>query len=477
MSSHREAPGTSKDPVVDSTDLYAFLSPDRPTTVTILANYVPLQDPAGGPNFFEFGDDVTYSVHIDNNGDGLADWTYNFNFRTDTVDPNTFLYNTSTITPPRLGSTAYANLNRPQFYYVSLVDAAGTATILQADLPCPPCNIGPRSTPDYHSLAAAAARRLHTGEVVFAGQRAEGFFVDLGSVFDLGGLRPLNSHHLIPLANAAGVNSLASKNVHTIAIQVPISKLTSSQAAPTSPTDPAAVLGIWTTASRQTVRRLNAGEGTAAASGPYVQVSRLGSPLVNEVVVPVSLKDYFNSQPPSKDSQFAAAVADPELARLLPVLYPGAFPNLAAYQAAGKKRPDIEAIFLTGIPASILPSAPTNVGGKAVAEMLRLNVAVPPTTVGDKGYSALGVLGGDVGGFPNGRRPQDDVVTIELQALAGATIPLVDKSYKVDAVVKSVTDGAPSEATNYQSGFPYLADPHSGYDNPAATPVAQPDLK
>ena len=477
MSSHREAPGTSKDPVVDSTDVYAFVSPDKPDTVTILANYVPLQNPAGGPNFFEFGDDVLYSIHIDNNGDGVAEWTYNFNFRTETVDPNTFLYNTSTIMPPPPGSTTYAHFNRPQFYYVSLVDASGTAKVLQAGLPCPPCNIGPRSTPDYPSLSAAAIRKLPTGEVVFAGQRAEGFFVDLGSVFDLGGLRPLNSHHLIPLANGAGVNPLASKNVHTIAIQVPIRKLTSDQSRPTSPTDPASVLGIWTTASRQTVKRIQAGEGKTVDSGPYVQVSRLGSPLVNEVVVPVAFKDYFNSQPPVKDSQFAAAVADPELAKLIPALYPGAFPHLAAYQAAGKKRPDIEAIFLTGIPASILPSAPTNVGGKVLAEMLRLNVAVPPKTVGDKGYSPLGVLGGDVGGFPNGRRPRDDVVTIELQALAGATIALVDKTYKVDAVVNAVTDGAPSEPSCFQATFPYLADPHDGYNNPAATPLAHPDAK
>lgn len=475
MSSHREAPGTSKDPVIDSTDLYAFVSPDKPDTVTILANYVPLQDPAGGPNFFEFGDDVLYSIHIDNNGDGLAEWTYNFNFRTETVDPHTFLYNTSTIKPPAHGSTAYANFNRPQFYYVSLVDASGKSEVLQDGLPCPPCNIGPRSTPDYPALSAAAIRKLHSGEVVFAGQRAEGFFVDLGSIFDLGGLRPLNSHHLIPLANAPGINSLASKNVHTIAIQVPIAKLTSDKSMPSSPTDQSAVLGIWTTASRQTVKRLHAGEGTASDSGPYVQVSRLGNPLVNEVVVPVSLKDYFNSQPPVKDSQFAAAVVNPELAKLIVALYPGAFPNLAAYQTAGKTRPDIEAIFVTGIPASILPSAPTNVGGKAVAEMLRLNVAVPPTTVGSKGYSPLGVIGGDIGGFPNGRRPRDDVVTIELRALAGATIPLVDKTYNVDAAVSAVTDGAPSEASCYQSTFPYLADPHDGYNNPATTVTANPD--
>ncbi len=476
MSSHREAPGTSKDPVVDSTDLYAFVSPDKPDTVTIIANYIPLQDPAAGPNFFEFGDDVLYQIHIDNNGDGLAEITYGFHFKTETVDPNTFLYNTSTITPPAAGGTKYANFNRPQSYYVSK-ESGGKTRILGSGLPCPPCNIGPRSTPNYPALAAAAIRRLADGETVFAGQRAEGFFVDLGSVFDLAGLRPLNSHHLIPLAAAAGINSLASKNVHSIALQVPISHLTSDGRMPSSPTASDAVIGVWTTASRQTVRMINDGKGTSTGSGPWVQVSRLGMPLVNEVVVPVSLKDYFNSQPPVKDSQFAAAVANPELAKLIPVLYPGAFPNLAAYQAAGKTRPDIVAIFATGIPASILPSAPTNVGGKAIAEMLRLNVAVTPTTSASKGYSPLGVIGGDIGGFPNGRRLQDDVVTIELQALAGATIPLVDKGYKVDGVVTSVSDGAPSQASCYQSTFPYLADPHDGYDNPATTPTATPDSK
>jgi Domain of unknown function (DUF4331) len=477
MSSHREAPGTSKDPVIDSTDVYAFVSPDNPETVTILANYVPLQDPAAGPNFFEFGDDVLYEINIDNNGDGVPELTYQFAFATTTVDPNTFLYNTSTITAPAPGSTTYANWNRPQTYSVTLVDAAGTATVLGSGLPCPPCNIGPRSTPGYPALSAAAVRRLSSGEIVFAGQRAEGFFVDLGSIFDLGGLRPLNSHHLIPLATMAGINSLASKNVHTIAIQVPITKLTAGNTVPTGPTAANAVIGVYTTAYRQTVKMINAGMGTATGSGPWLQVSRLGMPLVNEVVVPVSLKDYFNSQAPAKDAQFAAAVANPELAQLIPVLYPGAFPNLAAYQKAGMTRPDITAIFLSGIPASILPSAPTNVGGTVLAEMLRLNVAVAPVTPADKGYSALGVIGGDIGGFPNGRRLQDDVVTIELQALAGATIPLVDKSFTPDAVVSSVSDGAPSEPSCYQASFPYLADPHDGYDNPSSTPYAVADSK
>jgi|SRR5579875_316056 len=472
MSSHREAPGTAADPAVDSTDLYAFVSPDDPSTVTVIANYVPLQGPAAGPNFFEFGDDVLYGIHVDNDGDGLAEWTYNFRFQTKTVDTSTFLYNTGPIKPLAPGSSTYANFNRPQTYYVSLVDKQGRARILGGDLPCPPCNIGPRSTPNYGAIAASALRALPGGIRVFAGQRADAFFVDLGAIFDLGGLRPLNSHQLIPLPNAAGVNSLAAKNVLSIALQVPIASLTSSGTRPTSVTDPAAVLGFWTTASRQTVTRIEAGKGTVAGSGPFVQVSRLGNPLVNEVVVPVALKDYWNSQPPVNDSQFLAAVLDPELARLLPVLYPGAFPHLAAYQQAGKKRPDIEAVFLTGIPASILPSAPTNVGGKAVADMLRLNVAVPPKAPGQAGYSPLGVLGGDVSGFPNGRRVQDDVTTIELRAVAGATIPLVDKSYTVDAVVADVSDGTTFQPYAYQDGFPYLGNPYDGYDNPSTTPVA-----
>jgi Domain of unknown function (DUF4331) len=474
MSSHREAPGTAKDPAVDSTDLYAFVSPDNPATVTVIANYVPLQDPAGGPNFFEFGDNVLYGIHVDNDGDGEAEWTYNFRFRTETVDPNTFLYNTGPITAPRPGSSTYANFNRPQLYYVSLVGKKGQAKILGGDLPCPPCSIGPRSTPNYPAIAAAAVRGLPGNVKVFAGQRADAFFVDLGAVFDLGGLRPLNSHHLLPLPNAAGVNSLAVKNVLSIVLQMPIADLTSNGRRPPRPADPAAVLGFWTTASRQTVTRIEEGKGTSAGSGPWSQVSRLGNPLVNEVVVPVALKDYWNSQPPASDKQFGAAVLAPELAKLLPVLYPGAFPNLAAYQNAGKKRPDIEAVFLTGIPGSILPSAPTNVGGKAVADMLRLNVAVPPKAPGEAGYSPLGVLGGDVGGYPNGRRIQDDVVTIALRAVAGATLPLVDKTYTVDAVVKDVSDGASFETSNYQAVFPYLGDPHDGYDNPSTTPGAVP---
>jgi hypothetical protein len=217
--------------------------------------------------------------------------------------------------------------------------------------------------------------------------------------------------------------------------------------------------------------------GVTTPTGPYNQVSRLGNPLVNEVVVPMALKDYFNSQPPVKDAQFAAAVEHPELQGLLPVLYPGAFPHLAAYT---KARADLVAIFATGIPGSVIGAGfgyGTYQGGKVIAEMLRLNMAIAPTSTSgtDPGMSDLGLLGGDLAGFPNGRRPLDDVVTIALKAVAGATIPLVDSSYTADAAVAAVTQGVTASPRSYQAAFPYLADPHGGYSNPTGTPSYNPD--
>jgi len=469
MSSHREAPLISKDPVADSTDLYAFVSPDAPSTVTIIANYIPLEEPAGGPNFFEFGDDVLYEINIDNTGSGTPAITYQFNFTTTITHPGTFLYATGPIS-----SLTDPNWNRRQTYTVTKVQG-GVSTLLTPSggpnpLSCPPCNIGPRSTPNYSSLSGSAIYRLSSGEMVFAGQRAEGFFVDLGSIFDLGDLRPLSPDQLIPGLAAAGIDTIADKNVHSIVIQVPISSLTSNGMNPTGPNDPHAVIGVWTTANRQTVTAINPGTGTQTTSGPFTQVSRLGSPLVNEVVVPMNLKDYWNSQAPVADAQFASAVEHPELQALLPVLYPGAFPNLAAYS---KPRADLVAIFATGIPGSVIGSSfgyGTFQGGNVIAEMLRLNMAILPTGPGGAGTSNLGLLGGDLAGFPNGRRVSDDVVTIELKAVAGATIPLVDNTFTPDAAVGLVTQGVTSNAAAYQSSFPYLNDPFPGFSNPPSTP-------
>jgi hypothetical protein len=488
MSSHREAPEISKDPVADSTDLYAFVSPDRPGTVTLIANYVPLQAPDGGPNFYEFGDDVLYEIHIDNDGDGLADISYQFHFTSEITNPNTFLYNTG----PIMGLTD-PNWNRRQTYSVTRVAGWEFPRLLASAVPCPPCNIGPLSTPDYAALAGDAVVTVAGGTKVFAGQRAEGFYVDLGAIFDLGDLRPFEQDHtMYGLSNtglgkmAAGVNSTAGVNVHSIALQIPIGELTADGSTPTVVTDPAAVIGVWTTASRQKVRIFGGSPGWGGPgyggpgpsdldAGPYMQVSRLGNPLFNEVIVPMAMKDYWNSQPPSADKQFAHLVANPELAGLLPALYPGVFPDLAAYNASGAPRADLLAILLTGIPTGIVPGF-QNYTGSTEADLLRLNLAIPPTT---SGISNLGLIGGDAGGYPNGRRVFDDVATIEIRAVAGATLPLVDSSYEPDGAAGSVITGyagavsmgltsGPTDLTamgteNYLGTFPYLGIPHSGF--------------
>jgi Domain of unknown function (DUF4331) len=459
MSSHREAPEISKDPVADSTDVYAFVSPDQPNTVTLIANYIPLQEPAGGPNFYEFGDDVLYEIHVDNNGDSRADISFQFRFTTHVVNPETFLYNTAPIT-----SLTSPNWNRRQTYSVSVASGSGfgsgSGRTIASGLTCPPCNIGPLSTPNYAALASQAVHRLGSGITVFAGQRAEAFYVDLGSIFDLGNLRPLQTANVFGKGvfskTAPGVNATNHLNVHSIAIQVPISALTRSG----HPT-----IGVWTTASRQRVRLWDADQGKNIDSGPFRQVSRLGNPLVNEVIIPMGHKDEWNSLPPADDKRFARYFAQPGLSALLPVLYPGAFPNLDALVKSGKPRADIEAILLTGIPAGIVPGF-TNFTGPVQADMLRLNTSVPPT----KSPNPIGLLAGDAAGFPNGRRPIDDVVTIELQALAGLTYPLIDKTYKVDTVVKSVSDGltGASVSSPPTGQFPYLGTPYDGYDNPSS---------
>ena len=453
MSSHREAPEISKDPVADSTDVYAFVSPDKPDTVTLIANYVPLEDPAGGPNFFEFGDDVRYRIHVDNDGDGLSNVIYEFQFTTQITNPNTFLYNTGPI-----ASLDDANWNRKQFYSVTKIvrnkDKELSRTTLGKNLTCPPCNIGPRSTPSYANLAAAAIHPIGKGGQVFAGQRLDAFWVDLGSIFDLGALRPVQSLHLIPLPNAAGRNSLQNFNCHTLAVQVPIADLTRNGKKPTDPMDSAAVIGVWTSAARQKAAVRN--DDGDHQSGPFVQVSRLGNPLFNEVIVPMAKKDRWNRMLPSSDSQFAKYVAQPELAKLLPVLYPGVFPNLAAYT---KDRADLLAILLTGIPGGIIPGF-QNVTGKTQADELRLNVAIPPAS----NPNSLGILGGDLAGFPNGRRVTDNIVSVELRAVAGATIPLVDSSFTPDAAAGILDDGSSAPPTLNPFVFPYLNTPTAGFD-------------
>jgi hypothetical protein len=453
MSSHREAPSISKDPVADNTDVYAFVSPDKPDTVTLIANYIPLEGPAGGPNFYEFGDDVLYEIVVDNDGNNVADVTYQFRFHTTIRNPNTFLYNTGPIT-----SITSSNWNRVQTYTVTRIREGHRPEVLGSGLSCPPVNIGPRSTPNYGALAKAAVHNLPGGIAVFAGQRREGFFVDLGSIFDLGDLRPFQNLHLIPLAAAPGVDATKDLNIHTIAIQVPKTQLTRDGSAPTNAAHASSVIGVYASASRPKSRILTG--SVEVETGPWVQVSRLGNPLVNEVIIPMSMKDKWNSLPPAADGQFLQFVQHPELARLLPALYPGVFPHLAAYT---KPRADLAAILMTGIPTGVVPNF-QNFTSAAPADLLRLNMAIAPATR----PNPLGIVGGDLAGFPNGRRVFDDTVTVEIRAVAGVTIPLVDKAFTPDGAASAVADGTKPGNGRYTSHFPYLADPLAGFNVPAS---------
>jgi hypothetical protein len=456
VSSHREAPEISKDPVADNTDVYAFVSPDEPDTVTLIANFIPFQNPYGGPNFYEFGDDVLYQIHVSNRGDGKADISYQFRFHAQIRNDKTFLYNTGPIS-----SLKDPNWNRPQYYSVTRVEN-GKSRTLARNLAVPPVNIGPRSTPKYAKLARQAIHTFGAGRKVFAGQRADGFFADLGSIFDLGTLRPFQMAHLIPSAAAMGVNGLQAQNVHTIALQVPITDLTRDGRRPKDVMDPKAVIGVYASASRQQSRLLN-GLGGSLWHGPDKQVSRLGNPLFNEVIVPMAAKDKWNSQAPKNDKAFAQYVTKPELAGLLPVLYPGVFPRLAAYK---KPRADLAAILLTGIPQGVVPGF-QNYTGPVQADMLRLNVAVPPS----KSPNPLGLVAGDAAGFPNGRRVFDDVVTVELRAIAGVTIPLVDPTFTPDDAAGAIKDGTSNTNSDYLTWFPYLGTPAGGYQTKPGIPA------
>src|SRR4051794_329865 len=263
-SSHAEAPLIGQDPRADNTDLYAFVSPENTNTVTMIANYIPLEQPASGPNFYSFDDTVLYEIKIDNTGDGQPDVGYQFRFTTTTRNPDTFLYNTGPIT-----SLSSPSWNRPQTYSVTLVHfnkaghQKGKGHVLGTNISTPPDNIGPRSTPNYNSLAAAAVTSLPGGIKVFAGQRDDPFYVDLGSIFDLAGLRPFNPFHLISLPAGPGVDALENYNTHSIEIQVPISQLAKA---------PMKTVGIYASASRQKESVLR-DDGTKDGHGPWVQVS------------------------------------------------------------------------------------------------------------------------------------------------------------------------------------------------------------
>jgi Domain of unknown function (DUF4331) len=474
-SSHREAPLIAGDPSADNTDLYAFVSPDKPNMLTIIANYIPLQEPAGGPNFFPFDPAVRYEIYVDNNGDGVPSTTYTFTFKSSPKAKNfagipTFLYNDGPIT-----SLTDVNLLAPQTYTVQrngVTIASGVSTA--------PANVGPRSTPNPKGLAAQAVKSLPNGTKVFAGQRDDPFFVDLGSIFDLAGLRPFNSLHAIPLSATAGVDGVGGFDTNTIALQIPIQTLTKDHALPTGPNDPDAVLGVWAAASRQKTRTLNA-NGTMSWSGPFVQVSRLGNPLINEVIIPRAKKDYWNSQKPSGDNQFVSYYLNPEITAVANALYS------ALDDPATTGRTDIESILLNGIN---IPDSATVPGGlqftrtgQTDADMLRVNTGIKPNAMGacvfgapSAGPDRLGAIAGDLCGFPNGRRLLDDVVDIELRALVEGYGPTLNAVLGVPNRTPNnlLGDGVNENDGLFLTSFPYVGGAKDGYSHTHHRPGPTP---
>ena len=448
-SSHREAPLISQTPKVDGTDFYMFRSYEsgRDGYVTFLANYAPLQDAYGGPNYFSLDPKALYEIKVDTNGDGVADITYLFRFQNN-YQNRTIPVNGVQVAVPlsnigQFGTTPTANdavKNLIETYTVTTMSgtqppvAATNLTSGGTVFRKPFDNIGNKSIPDYAAYANSHIDRIGLGGCgegrVFVGQRKEGFAVALGQVFDLVNLNPLGA----PNGNK---NELFDKNITTIALEVPIACLT---------TGGSPVIGAWTTASlpKSPLTPPNALYG-------FHQVSRLGMPLVNELIIGLPDKDKFNASEPKDDAQFATYVTNPTLPALIQALFPGV--------TAPTKFPraDLVAAFLTGVKGL---NQPPNV---VPAEMLRLNTSIAPRPASTQ--NTLAVLGGDIAGFPNGRRPGDDVVDIELRVAMGVLLSSAD----APSGQLPYTDGAALSAKQFQTRFPYLNTPLPGATSPTGS--------
>ncbi len=398
-SSHREAPLISGSPQLDNTDVYAFVSPDAPDKVTLIGNWIPFEDPAGGPNFYPFAERAAHDFNIDSNGDSVADIRYRWVFKNHYKNGNTFLYNTGQVT-----SLTDPDLNFTQTYTLSRWTQATGYKVLLANAPVAPSNVGKASMPNYGALRNQAIKGYGAGAKSFAGQAEDPFFLDL-RVFDL-----LYGGDLSEVGN----DTLAGYNVNTIALQVPKADLLGGG-------DP--IFGVWSTTSP-----LN-------SQGAAVQVSRLGNPLVNEVVIPVKDKDKFNASRPVNDPQFLSYVTDPELARLIQAVY--------GIPAPATPRNDLVQVFLTGVPGLNKDANFSKPG-----ELLRLNTSIQPAANPNR----LGVIGGDTAGYPNGRRLADDVIDISLQVVEGELV----------GAPNDLSDGVNVNDKAFGKHFPYVALPASG---------------
>ena len=544
-SSHREAPLIANDPLADNTDVYAFVSPDNPNMVTIIANYIPAELPHGGPNYSTFGENIRYEIHIDNNAAIVGDEvTYRFTFSQVNEDPTTF-FNI------RLGAR---NL-RTTYTCERSMNGGQTWTTIVAGGEVPPPRIGPRSIESgvglgttYDQLIADAIESATTGESIYCGPADDPFFVDLGGVFDLGNL---------PRQSGPSRDGLGQYNTHTIAIQVPISTLrkTGAAATPANILDGDYVIGVWASASRRAMRTLSTTGNEPTDAGTWVQVSRLGMPLTNEVVIPIGYKDYWNSLTPYQelaDTQMDGFFYNPELALYMDnSLFGGAVPAMAKLRVQrnslgafdfgygknglyslkgsaavagtalddaifgtlllpgpGKARSvDLWPIFHTGVPNFPPYQLATGKGGNPLAagkpfinnflpnggDMLRLNMATPTTPRNSPEFSSLGIVNAAVlgltnptyasnanlqwipnmDGFPNGRRLEDDVTLIELQAVSGVALAAIGLWYD-DYVaggspvttklvnVLSYSTGVNNNDKTFKTSFPYVASPWEG---------------
>lgn len=473
-SSHREAPFITEVPKVDGTDFYMFRSYElgRADFVTLIANYLPLQDAYGGPNYFDLDEDAIYEIHIDNSGNAQEDITFQFQMEDILNDIQLDIGGEMVSVPLKnIGDASNnANVQMRQDYTVTVIrgdrrsgtrQAATNVTTGMETFAKPLDNIGEKSFPGGYEAYAnqhifdIAIPGCTTDGRVFVGQRKEAFAVNLGEIFDLVNVAD-------PVADqpsdrsVEGPGDLADKNVTSFALEVPTACLTGT--AQTASGDP--VIGGWTTASVRQARVINPaptanGKGATVEGGAFTQVSRLGMPLVNEVVIGLKDKDRFNASEPMNDGQFATYVTNPTLPALIEILFgANSNTNLGA-EAPATPRNDLVTAFLTGVPDLNQPAGVTG------SEMLRLNPAIPAKAVAEQ--NDLGVLGEDRAGFPNGRRPIDDTVDIALRVVMGALVP--------GAPNQNVpfTDGVQLNKTELADEvFPYLATPLAGSPNDEA---------
>ena len=436
-SSHREAPNTAKDPTADETDVYAFTASDAPGSLTVVANWIPFEDPAGGPNFYDFDPNARYYVNVDNTGDGRYDVRYRFKFRTHIRNRESFA-----VALPPVDSLDSPNLNMRQTYSVTRQTYRRNGKLRESrpvgrNLPVVPSNIGPKTMPDYGALAAQGERELDPGRgKVFVGQRDDPFFVDLGQTFDSINFRPG-----VGTGNqGGGKDDLAGYNTHSIVLQVPESQVTRDGQAVAGADAPNAVVGVWASTERKTLEVRRRGKPRTK----WVQVSRLGNPLVNEVVIPLGQKDRFNRTQPQNDAEnYGKYVVNPELAKLMNALF-----DLGVKET---DRTDIVTALLTGVPGLTQISS-----DPAAADTLKINLGVPPSGSENR----FGVIAGDNAGFPNGRRLGDDVVDIELRVIGGFLLPEDQGGKKLP-----LGDGVDQNDKPFLSEFPYVAPPAAGYDS------------